>query len=267
MDASVGPPAADPGAVSTIAQPDAAAVIDPRFVEYRRTRDRALRNELISDHRDLARRIARRYAGRSEAYDDLVQVAMVGVLKAVERFDPERGLEFSRFASVTVDGELKRHFRDNTWSIHVPRGTQDLFVRIGRVLDQLHQRFGRPPSVPELASALDVSEDQVLEALDAGSAYRTLSLDAPVNDSQQGRIDFAVGADDRAFADTDLRETMRSLLERLPERERRIVEMRFFEDKVQTDIADELGISQMHVSRLLTRAMARLRALMNDLEI
>src|SRR5437764_12685594 len=149
-----------------------------KFVEYVRTRDRKLRNELIEAHKSLASHLARRFANRGEPIDDLMQVANLGMLKAVERFDPERGLEFSTFATATVDGELKRHFRDKTWSIRVPRRPQELHLRLNAVISDMTQRLSRPPRVPEVATEIGVTEEEVLEAMEVGTAYRSSSLDS-----------------------------------------------------------------------------------------
>src|SRR5215813_10704835 len=151
-------------------------ILRDKFVEYRRTGDRRLRNELIEAHKSLASHLARRYANRGEPFDDLLQVAYLGMLKAVERFDPERGLEFSTFATATVEGELKRHFRDKTWSVRVPRRPQELHLRLGNVINDLAQQLTRPPRIPEVAAELGVSEDEVLEAMEVGGAYRSSSL-------------------------------------------------------------------------------------------
>src|SRR5262245_52197199 len=153
-----------------------------KFVEYRETKSRRLRNELIEAHKSLAMHLARRFANRGEPFDDLLQVAYLGMLKAVERFDPDRNLEFSTFATATVEGELKRHFRDKTWSVRVPRRPQELHLRLGNVINDLAQRLKRPPRVEELASELGVDEDAVLEAMEVGGAYRSASLDARPND-------------------------------------------------------------------------------------
>jgi RNA polymerase sigma-B factor len=236
------------------------AASDPRFVEYRRTNSRRLRNELVEAHRDLAERVARRYAHRGEPLDDLVQVAMVGLLKSVERFDPARGLAFSSFAVPTIAGEIKRHFRDRTWSIRVPRRTQETRLALGPATERLHQALGRPPTVAELASALDVGTDDIIEALEADTAYRPASISAPQTggDGAARSLESMLGADtmDRVSEDVALKELLRGL----PERERRIIELRFFHDLTQSEIAAQLDISQMHVSRLLRRTLLELRA-------
>src|SRR3954466_1428586 len=153
-----------------------------KFVEYRRTGDRRLRNELIEAHKSLASHLARRFANRGEPFDDLLQVAYLGMLKAVERFDPDRNLEFSTFATATVEGELKRHFRDKTWAVRVPRRPQELHLRLGNAINELSQKLHRPPQISELAEELGVSEDSVLEAMEVGGAYRSTSLDAKPTD-------------------------------------------------------------------------------------
>jgi len=230
-----------------------------RFVEYRRTGDRKLRNELIEEHKQLASHLARRYANRGEPFDDLLQVAYLGTLKAVERFDPDRNIEFSTYATVTIEGELKRHFRDKTWSIRVPRRSQELHLRLGHAINELSQRLARPPRVPELAAELGVSEEQVLEAMEVGGSYRSASLDAHRGDASPTTSDRRLAVNDDGFDMAEYRVLLDSVLSHLSERERRIVELRFFEEKTQTEIADEVGISQMHVSRLLARTLIELR--------
>jgi RNA polymerase sigma-B factor len=231
-----------------------------KFEQYSRTRDRHSRNELIESHRALATHLARRYANRGEPLDDLVQVAFVGMLKAVERFDPDRGLEFSTFATATIEGELKRHFRDKTWSVRVPRRSQELHLRLGPTIQELTQRLGRAPRIPEIAEELGIRVEDVLEAMEVGGAYRSASLDASGGEGRE-----SVGLAERlgtVDANYDLVEH-RALIERalatLPEREQMILRLRFFDDLTQTEIADQVGVSQMHVSRLLARSLANLR--------
>ena len=231
-----------------------------RFEEYSRTRNRHTRNELIEAHRPLATHLARRYANRGEPVDDLVQVASVGLLKAVERFDPDRGLEFSTFATATVEGELKRHFRDKTWSVRVPRRSQELHLRIAPTVAELNQRFGRAPRIPEIAHELGIREEEVLEAMEAGGAYRSASLDAPGGeDREASSLAARLGSPDGNFALVEHRVVIERALEALPEREQTILRLRFFEDLTQTEIAERVGVSQMHVSRLLARSLASLR--------
>lgn len=218
------------------------------FREYRRTHDRALRNRLIEQNVQLAQSLARRFANRSEPLDDLEQVAMLGLLKAVERFDPERGTPFAAFAVPTVIGELRRHFRDQGWMVRVPRRVQDLHLRIGAVISELSQQLGQSPTPRQIAQAAGVRDEDVLEALDAGNRYRPTSLDVSPGESVPGDADVE-------FASVEDRATLLNLLHRLPEREQRVMYMRYFEDMTQAEIAHAIGVSQMHVSRLLSRSL------------
>ncbi len=238
---------------------DAREVQRAKFVEYRRTGERQLRNELIEAHQGLAAHIARRFANRGEQLDDLKQVAFVGLLKAVERFDPGRNLEFSTFATATIEGELKRHFRDKTWAIRPPRRRQELHLRLGSAVGELSQQLGRAPRVPEVAAHLGVTEDEVLDAMDAGGAYRPSSLDAPHGSAESGSLESRIGSEDAGFELAEHRLVVEELLAGLPEREQTIVRLRFFEDMGQAEIAAQVGISQMHVSRLLARTLVQLR--------
>jgi len=229
-----------------------------RFEEYRRTRSRALRDELIEEHAGLARALAKRYAGRGESIDDLSQVAMLGLFKAVERFEPERGLAFSTFATPTITGEIKRHFRDHAWSIRVPRPLQELALRVNATIADLSHTLGASPSVDDIASALEVSVEEVLEAMEANRSFSTDSLDVPRDDSSIG-IERVLGTDDEGLGRVENRVLVDSLLEALPEREQRIVRLRFEQGLTQSEIAARVGISQMHVSRLLSASLATLR--------
>ena len=225
------------------------------FREYRRTHDRRLRNRLIEANAQLAPALARRFANRSEPLDDLEQVAMLGVLKAVERFDPDRGTPFAAFAVPTVVGELRRHFRDQGWMVRVPRRVQDLHLRIGTVISELSQQLGRSPTAGEIADASGVRDEDVLEALEAGNRYRPTSLDFNPNGTD---ADVLLGGVDAEFTSVEDRATLLDLLHRLPEREQRVMYMRYFEDMTQAEIADAVGVSQMHVSRILPRSLATL---------
>jgi RNA polymerase sigma-B factor len=238
-----------------------------KFVEYRRSGERKLRNELIEAHKSLASHLARRFANRGEPFDDLLQVAYLGMLKAVERFDPDRNLEFSTFATATVEGELKRHFRDKTWSVRVPRRPQELHLRLGNVINELSQKLNRAPRVPEVAAELGVSDEEVLEAMEVGGAYRSSSLDAkPAEGHEATALDRRLGSADHGFDLAEHRVLLERVLADLPERERTIVELRFFHDMTQTEIAQHVGISQMHVSRLLTRTLVQLRERLQTLD-
>jgi RNA polymerase sigma-B factor len=229
------------------------------FSRFAETRDPQLRNELVEAHLGLAEYLARRFANRGEPLDDLVQVASLGLLKAVDRFDPERGVEFSTYATHTVVGELKRHFRDKGWAIRAPRRMQELYLRLGKVVASLGQELGRSPTISELAVETEVSEEEVLEALEAGQAYRFTSLDAPTGDGDGDTLASRLGHNDPGLIDAERRATLSPLLSRLPEREQMILQLRFFEGLTQSEIARRLGISQMHVSRLLARSVAQLR--------
>lgn len=247
--------------------PDEREQLRKKFVEYQRTRERKLRNELIEAHKSLASHLARRFANRGEPFDDLLQVAYLGMLKAVERFDPDRGLEFSTFATATVEGELKRHFRDRTWSVRVPRRPQELHLRLGNVINELSQKLHRPPRVPEVAAELGVREEDVLEAMEVGGAYRSTSLDSRPSDSAETlTLESRLGSHDEGFDLAEHRVLLERLLEELPERERTIIELRFFNDMTQTEIAQQVGISQMHVSRLLARTLIQLRERLQTLD-
>jgi RNA polymerase sigma-B factor len=234
--------------------------LDERFARYRRTGDRRLRDELVEEHAPLAHFLASRFANRGEQRDDLVQVALVGLFKAVERFDPGRGLQFSTFATPTILGELKRHFRDRGWAVRVPRRVQELHLQLGRIVSALGQEEGRSPTPAEVAERAGVSEEAVLEAMEAGSLYRLVSLDGSVTpDDEGGELASCLGDDDPEFERIEHRSEIDELLEVLPARERRIVELRFFESMTQSEIAEHVGVSQMHVSRLLTRSLELLR--------
>lgn len=219
-------------------------------------RDRA-RAALVGQHLPLVRYFARRYAGRGEPMDDLIQAGSVGLVKAVDRFDLGRGLEFSTYAAPTVLGEIRRHFRDRTWAVHVHRGLQELTTEVGRVVTELTQDLGRAPSVAELAARTGRTEEEVLEALDCAAAYTAESLDAPHGEDRT--LGDSLGGEDKALVDVELHESLAPALATLPERERRILQLRFYGNLTQSQIAAQLGISQMHVSRLLSRTLAKLR--------
>lgn len=240
---------------------DERALLRQKFADYATTREPALRDELITAHIGLAEYLARRFANRGEPLDDLIQVASVGLLKAVDRFDPDRGLEFSTYATPTIVGELKRHFRDKGWAVRVPRRVQELHLRLAKVVNTLGQELGRSPTIEEIARYAEVSEEEVLEAIEAGHAYRFASLDAPAggSDDEGGTLSSQLGDEDPAMEDIEHRVALSPLLATLPPRERTILHLRFFEGMTQSEIAGRLGISQMHVSRLLARSLAQLR--------
>jgi RNA polymerase sigma-B factor len=243
---------------------DATALSTARFCAYRRSRSRALRNALIEEHRGFAEYLARRFSDRGEPLDDLRQVALVGLLKAVERFEPERGLNFTTFAGPTIIGELKRHFRDRTWSVRVPRRLQELSLRVERARAELGQQFGRAPTPTEIARHVDAAEEQVLEGMEAASLYRAGSLDATTSDRDENAGGEWVGADDEELGHVEDRALVRTMIAALPVRERHIVFLRFFEGLTQAEIAERVGVSQMHVSRLLHRSLQTLSARIRD---
>jgi RNA polymerase sigma-B factor len=219
----------------------------------------ALRDELVSEHLALVEYLARRFTGRGEPLDDLVQVGTIGLLKAIDRFDLERGVEFSTYATPTIVGEIKRHFRDKGWAVRVPRRLQELKLALTRATADLSQENGRSPTVAELAEHLSLTEEEILDGLESAHAYSTISLDAPEGDDESPAVSDSLGIVDDALEGVEHRESLKPLLEQLPAREKHILMLRFFKGMTQSQIAEELGISQMHVSRLLTRTLAHLR--------
>ncbi|WP_455355998.1 RNA polymerase sigma factor SigF [Streptomyces sp. SYSU K217416] len=234
------------------------------FIELRKLPDGSperadLRNQLVRMHLPLVEHLARRFRNRGEPLDDLTQVATIGLIKSVDRFDPERGVEFSTYATPTVVGEIKRHFRDKGWAVRVPRRLQELRLSLTTATAELSQQHGRSPTVHELAERLGISEEEVLEGLESANAYSTLSLDVPDTDDESPAVADTLGAEDEALEGVEYRESLKPLLEGLPPREKRILLLRFFGNMTQSQIAQEVGISQMHVSRLLARTLAQLR--------
>ncbi len=226
--------------------------IDQRFGELARTGSRRLRNELVVDNQGLAIAFARRYRDRGVPSEDLEQVAMEALVRAVDRFDPSRGIRFSTFAARTIEGDLKQYFRDRTWDVHVPRGAKELASTVQAAIGTLTQRLGRVPTPADLAAELGVDVADVTLALDASSAYRSERLDA---------LERPVAADSATpdFERVDARVVAPTLLARLPDDEREIVELRFFAELTQSQIAERVGVSQMQISRVLRRALDRLR--------
>ncbi|MEV7393336.1 MULTISPECIES: RNA polymerase sigma factor SigF [unclassified Streptomyces] len=234
------------------------------FVELRALKEGSaeyaeLRNRLVRMHLPLVEHLARRFRNRGEPLDDLTQVATIGLIKSVDRFDPDRGVEFSTYATPTVVGEIKRHFRDKGWAVRVPRRLQELRLALTTATAELSQQHGRSPTVHELAEKLAISEEEVLEGLESANAYSTLSLDVPDTDDESPAVADTLGAEDEALEGVEYRESLKPLLEDLPPREKRILLLRFFGNMTQSQIAQEVGISQMHVSRLLARTLAQLR--------
>ncbi|WP_234792767.1 RNA polymerase sigma factor SigF [Mycolicibacterium fortuitum] len=218
------------------------------------------RERIVERCLPLADHIARRFDGRGEPREDLVQVARVGLVNAINRFDVEAGSDFVSFAVPTIMGEVRRHFRDNSWSVKVPRRLKELHLRLGAATAELSQRMGRAPTASELAEELGMDREEVIEGLVAGSSYNTLSIDSGGGgDEDAPAIVDTLGDVDTGLDQIDNRETLRPLLAQLPERERTVLLLRFFESMTQTQIAERVGVSQMHVSRLLAKSLARLR--------
>jgi RNA polymerase sigma-B factor len=241
--------------------------VDDLWREYTSNRKRSTRNALVNAHAGLAVRIASDYTGRGVEDDDLQQIALLGLVKAVERYDPDRGVPFSPFASRTINGELKRYFRDHTWSVRPPRSAQELHLQLRKVSDEMSQRLGRAPTVPELAKELDTSADDVLEAMEAGTAYTAASIDAPIGGAagdERTSLAERLPSSEHRFHRAEVRMVVDQLLDRLPEREAEILHLRFFEELSQAEIAERIGISQMHVSRLLRRTLRDLRTLLDS---
>ena len=231
------------------------ATAPPDDPEHNRIRD-----ELVEMHLPLVEYLARRFRNRGEPLDDLVQVATIGLIKSVDRFDLDRGVEFSTYATPTIVGEIKRHFRDKGWAIRVPRRLQELKLQLTKATGELSQRNGRSPTVNELARHLGMSEEEVLEGLESANAYSAVSLDAPDSgDTDAPAVADTLGSTDDSLEGVEYRESLKPLLEQLPPREKRILLLRFFRNMTQSQIAAELGISQMHVSRLLARTLTQLR--------
>jgi RNA polymerase sigma-B factor len=222
--------------------------------------DLQAREELINRFLPLARQLARRYQYTSEPLDDLFQVAAMGLVKAIDRFDPERGTAFTSYAYPIILGELKRYFRDNAWTIHVPRGARERSVKVRRMTDVLSLRLGRSPSVDEIAAELDIDAEAVLEALEAAAAYEPASLDVRRGDEEDGEtlVD-TLGSIDKHYELVENRTTIMPALQHLDPRERLVLQLRFIDDLTQAEIADRIGVSQMHVSRLIRRALTHMQ--------
>ncbi|MGH2740513.1 MAG: SigB/SigF/SigG family RNA polymerase sigma factor [Actinomycetota bacterium] len=224
----------------------------------RLSEDPTARDEITEQYLSLADYLARRFQGRGEAIDDLTQVARVGLLNAIDRFDPKRGVKFSTYATTTIVGELKHHFRDRAWALRVPRRLQEIGRRLNSLVGELSHELGRSPSIREMAQRAALDVEEVLEALEAQQAYATHSLDAPLDEEGRTSAD-VLGNEDDEIEKLEGWSSVAPAIRDLPRRERRIIYLRFFRGRTQVEIADELGISQMHVSRILTRTLARLR--------
>jgi RNA polymerase sigma-B factor len=236
------------------------------FVRWQQHGDRAARDELVRRFLPLARKLARRYTGAREPFDDLLQVASLGLVKAVDRYDMDRGTAFSSFAVPTILGELKRYFRDLGWAVHVPRGAQELAVKVEEAQQRLSARGAHAPTVLELAQYLEIEIADVLDALETARAHHASSLDAPHDDGEgeSGSVVDSFGNEDPDLLRADDRVTVGEAARQLSQREREVLELRFVEDLTQTQIAERVGVSQMQISRILRRAIVRLGELTDD---
>jgi RNA polymerase sigma-B factor len=229
--------------------------------KYHEEGDLAARDQLIEQYMSLVRSLARRYAYRGEQLDDLVQIGAIGLIKAIDRFDLDRGVELTTYATPNIIGEIKRHFRDKGWSVRVPRGLQELSVQLSRLVEQLTVQLGRSPTIAEIAKEAGVEEEQVLEALESGRAYSSVSLSAGSIGDEDGDLDplETLGTEEHEYEVSEDRAVLEPGFRVLDERERRILHLRFFEGLTQSQIAQQIGISQMHVSRLIRRALEKIR--------
>jgi RNA polymerase sigma-B factor len=240
------------------------------LIRYHEEGDLQAREELVERFLPLARQLARRYQRQNEPLDDLLQVASMGLVKAIDRFDPERGTAFSTYAVPTILGELKRYFRDSGWAVHVPRGMQERVMKLDQASQELHRRLGRSPSAGELAKELDLNSEEVLEAMEAASAYDAISLEehrSESSDPQEPTYADSLGTEEERYELVEYGATIAPTMKALSERERLILHLRFVEDLTQSEIADRIGVSQMHVSRLIRRALARLRAVARERDV
>ena len=240
------------------------------LIRYHDEKDMSAREELVERFLPLARQLARRYQRQNEPLDDLMQVASMGLVKAIDRFDPARGTAFSTYAVPTILGELKRYFRDSGWAVHVPRGMQERVMKLDQASQELHRRLGRSPSATELAQELDLSSEEVLEAMEAASAYDAISLEeqrSESSDPQEPTYADQLGREEERYELVEYGATIAPTMKALSERERLILHLRFVEDLTQSEIADRIGVSQMHVSRLIRRALARLRAVARERDL
>ncbi len=224
------------------------------------------RDSLVHLHLPLVEHCARRFRNRGEPFEDLVQVGTIGLIKSIDRFDSDRGVEFSTYATPTIIGEIKRYFRDKGWAIRVPRRLQELRMQIGTSSAELTQSLGRSPTPRELAEAIGCTMEEIIEGIESSNAYSTLSLDASDDSDDGGTATMldALGVDDAGLEHVEIRESIKPLLDRLDPREKRILLLRFFKNMTQSQIAEEIGVSQMHVSRLLNRTLEELRASLQD---
>jgi RNA polymerase sigma-B factor len=231
------------------------------LVRYHEQGDLQAREQLIEQYMALVRSLARRYSHRGEPFDDLVQIGSIGLIKAIDRFDLSRGVELTTYATPNIIGEIKRHFRDRGWAVRVPRGLQELNVKLSKLVEQLTVQLGRSPTVPELAKAAGAEEEEVLEALESGRAYTSLSLSVGSTGEDGEEVDplESLGEIEHEYEVSEDRAVLEPGFRVLDDRERRILHLRFFEGLTQSQIAQQVGISQMHVSRLIRRALEKIR--------
>ena len=229
---------------------------------YHEQGDLAARKQLIEQYMSLVRSLARRYSYRGEQLEDLVQIGAIGLIKAIDRFDVNRGVELTTYATPNIIGEIKRHFRDRGWAVRVPRGLQELNIQLSRLIEELTVQLGRSPTIAELAKSAEVSEEEVLEALESGRAYSSLSLSAgSAGHDDEGELDplESLGTEEHQYEVSEDRAVLAPGFRVLDERERKILHLRFFEGLTQSQIAQQVGISQMHVSRLIRRSLEKIR--------
>jgi RNA polymerase sigma-B factor len=237
------------------------------FRRLRVTGDPRLRNRLIEMHEPFVRVLARKFAHRGEPLDDLISQGNIALILAVDRFDPERGTQFATYATSYIVGEIRRYFRDKGWVMKVPRRYQELHLQVGRAVEVLEQRLGRSPRVPEIATEVGVSEEEILTVMEMGHAYEPASLDRDLpyeEEDLQVCLGENIGTMDRSLENYEERVVIREAISRLEPREQQIIQLRYFEELSQTEIAEQMGMSQMHVSRLLRRALAQLKKLLSE---
>jgi RNA polymerase sigma-B factor len=239
------------------------------FLEYKATRDPALRDRLVLMHENLVRFLAAKFANRGEPLEDLVQVGTIGLINAIDRFEPDRGTKFSTYATPTIVGEIKRHFRDRAWNLKVPRWLQELNLQVMKANEQLSQQLGRSPTIAEIAEHVGASEAETLDAMELGNAYETVSLDTKLSfegETAPLTLNDSIGVDDTSLQKINQYDDLKAAVECLDNREKMIIYLRFFHDLSQTEVAQRLNISQMHVSRLQHKALKRLKDLMSDVD-
>ncbi len=272
IDRGSGPPGSDLSGGAVPGRMDGTREQNARlFAQFRDTSTLeasrlAARDGLVALHLPLVEHCARRFRNRGEPFEDLVQVGTIGLIKSVDRFDLARGVEFSTYATPTIIGEIKRYFRDKGWAIRVPRRLQELRMQIAATTAELTQLLGRSPTPRELAEAMGCSVEEIVEGIESSNAYSTLSLDATDDSGADGGVSMLemMGLDDEDLEQIEIRESIKPLIEALPSREKRILLLRFFKNKTQSEIAAEIGVSQMHVSRLLSRTLDQLRSSLRE---